>query len=124
MRMRIVDVLEIVQIQIQQGCAALVRPLYDLIRAHVFAGRRVHGDDTPVPVLAAGKTATARAWVYVRDDRPFCGHDPPAAVFFYSRDRSGEHPEQHLQGYAGILQADAYAGFNRLYDTARCGGPI
>ena len=106
------------------GCAALLRPLYDLIRVHVFAGERVHGDDTPVPVLAKGKTATGRAWVYVRDDRPFGGRDPPAAMFYYSRDRTGEHPERHLQGYGGILQADAYAGFNRLYDGARKPGPL
>lgn len=84
----------------------------------------MHGDDTPVLVLAKGKTATGRAWVYVRDDRPFGGRDPPAAVFYYSRDRTGEHPEQHLQGYGGILQADAYAGFNRLYNGARKPGSL
>jgi transposase len=106
------------------GCAMVLRPLYELIRTHVFAGDRVHGDDTPVPVLAKGKTATARAWVYVRDDRPFGGRTPPAAVFFYSRDRGGDHPERHLAGYAGILQADAYAGFNRLYAKDRLPGPI
>jgi transposase len=106
------------------GCAALLRPLHDLIRAHVLAGERVHGDETPVPVLAKGQTATGRAWVYVRDDRPFGGHDPPAAVFFYSRDRAGEHAERHLHGYGGILQADCYAGFNRLYEAGRKGGPI
>ena len=60
----------------------------------------------------------------MRDDRPFAGPDPPAAVFFYSRDRGGEHPEQHLAGYTGLMQADAYAGFNRLYETDRKGGPI
>jgi transposase len=106
------------------GCAALLRSLYDLIRAHVLAGSRVHGDDTTVPVLAKGKTATGRAWVYVRDDRPFGGPDPPAAVFHYSRDRTGEHPERHLEGYAGILQADAYAGFNRLYAANRRPRPL
>lgn len=106
------------------GCAALLRPLYDLIRAHVLAGSRVHGDDTTVPVLAKGRTTTGRAWVYVRDDRPFGGSDPPAAVFHYSRDRTGEHPERHLDGYAGILQADAYAGFNRLYAADRRPGPL
>ena len=106
------------------GCTAVLRPIYDLIRAHVFAGSRIHGDDTTVPVLAKGKTVTGRAWVYVRDDRPFGGHDPPAAVFFYSRDRAGDHPERHLNGYAGILQADAYAGFNRLYAGDRRPGPI
>jgi hypothetical protein len=63
-------------------------------------------------------------WVYVRDDKPFAGPAPPAAVFFYSRDRTAEHPEDHLRDYAGILQADAYAGFNRLYDTGRKPGPI
>jgi transposase len=106
------------------GCAALLQPLFDLIRAHVLAGERVHGDETPVPVLAKGQTATGRAWVYVRDDGPFGGRDPPAAVFFYSRDRAGEHAERHLGGYGGILQADCYAGFNRLYEAAREGGPI
>jgi len=106
------------------GCAMVLRPLYDLIRAHVFAGDRVHGDDTPVPVLAKGKTLTGRLWTYVRDDRPFGGRAPPAAVFFYSRDRAGDHPERHLAGYAGILQADAYAGFNRLYARDRSPGPI
>ena len=106
------------------GCAMVLRPLYELIRAHVFAGDRVHGDDTPVPVLAKGKTVTGRLWTYVRDDRPFGGHDPPAAVFFYSRDRAGNHPEGHLTGYAGILQADAYGGFNRLYAGDRSPAPI
>ena len=77
-----------------------------------------------MPVLAKGKTRTGRLWTYVRDDRPFAGPGPPAAVFFYSRDRGGEHPEQHLAGFAGLMQADAYAGFNRLYEADRKGGPI
>ena len=105
-------------------CTVVLRPLYDLIRDHVFAGARVHGDDTPVPVLAKGKTIKGRVWTYVRDDRPFAGHDPPAAVFFYSRDRRGEHPERHLDGFAGFLQADAYAGFNRLFAPEREPGPV
>ena len=90
----------------------------------MFAAERVHGDDTTVPLLAKGKTITARLWTYVRDDRPFAGPDPPAAVFFYSRNRGGEHPARHLAGYAGILQADAYAGFGDLYDGKRKPGPI
>lgn len=83
-----------------------------------------HADDTTVPVLAKGKTRTGRLWTYVRDDRPFAGPDPPAAAFFYSRDRGGEHPERHLAGYTGLMQADAYAGFNRLYAADRKPGPI
>jgi transposase len=79
---------------------------------------------TTVPVLAKGKTRTGRLWTYVRDDRPFGGRDPPAAVFFYSPDRSGKHPEQHLASYAGLMQADAYAGFVRLYRPGRKPGPI
>jgi transposase len=106
------------------GCAVLLRPLCELIQAHVFAGDRVHGDETPVPVLAKHQTRKGRVWVYVRDDKPFAGRAPPAAVFFYSRDRAGEHPERHLHDYAGILQADAYAGFNRLYEAGRKPGPI
>jgi transposase len=107
------------------GAASVtLMPLVDTIRAHVFAAERIHADDTTVPVLAKGKTRTGRLWTYVRDDRPFAGPDPPAAVFFYSRDRGGEHPERHLASYAGLMQADAYAGFNRLYESNRKPGPI
>src|ERR1700745_481010 len=78
--------------------AATLMPLVDAIRGHIFAAERIHAADTPVPVLAKGRTRTGRLWTYVRDDRPFAGPDPPAAVFFYSPDRGGEHPEQHLAG--------------------------
>ena len=106
------------------ACTAALAPLVALIRAHVLAAARIHGDDTTVPVLAKGKTAIGRLWTYVRDDRPFAGPAPPAAAFFYSRDRAGEHPRRHLAAYAGILQADAYAGFNDLYNPGRSLGPI
>lgn len=106
------------------ACAATLMPLVAAIRSHVFASDRIHADDTPVPVLAKGKTRTGRLWTYVRDDAPFGGHDPPAAAFFYSPDRSGSHPEQHLAGFSGLMQADAYAGFNRLYEPSRRPGPI
>ena len=106
------------------ACAVALKPLHDLIEAHVLAAGRLHADDTPVPVLAKGKTATARSWVYVRDDQPFAGPDPPAALFRYSRDRSGDHPVEHLRTFAGILQVDAYAGYNRLYDHGRSPGPV
>jgi len=106
------------------ACTATLAPLVTLIRAHVMAAERIHGDDTTVPVLAKGKTITGRLWVYLRDDRPFGGRAPPAAMFFYSRDRSGMHPAQHLAGYGGILQADAYAGFNDLYASERKPDPI
>ena len=106
------------------ACSATLAPLLGLIRAHVLAGGRIHGDDTTVPVLAKGKTVTGRLWTYVRDDRPFGGSAAPAAMFAYSRDRTAEHPRRHLEGWRGILQADAYAGFNGLYDAARQPGPI
>ena len=106
------------------ACTASLAPLVELIRRHVLGAARLHGDDTTVPVLAKGKTMTGRVWTYVRDDRPFAGPAPPAAVFFYSRNRDGEHPKRHLAGYAGILQADAYGGFNSLYDPTRSPGPI
>jgi transposase len=106
------------------ACTAALLPLYELIKAHVFAAERIHGDDTTVPVLAKVKTRTGRIWTYVRDDRPFGGADPPAAVFFYSPDRAGIHPERHLAGYSGILQADAYAGFNTVYRPDRKPGVI
>ena len=78
------------------ACTMVLKPLYEALRGHVFAAARIHGDDTPVPVLAPGKTRTGRLWTYVRDDRPFAGPAPPAAVFFYSPDRRGEHAEHHL----------------------------
>jgi len=106
------------------ACTAELMPLYELIKDHVFAAERIHGDDTTVPVLAKVKCRTGRLWTYVRDDQPFGGAAAPAAVFFYSPDRGGEHPERHLAGYAGILQADAYAGFNTVYKPERKPGPI
>ena len=99
-------------------------PLVDEIRNHVFAAERIHADDTTVPVLAKGKTRTGRLWAYVRDDKPFGGRAAPAAMFYYSPDRGGEHPEKHLADYSGIMQADAYAGFNGLYVAGRKPGLI
>jgi transposase len=104
--------------------AATLMPLIEAIRGHVFAAQRIHADDTTVPVLDTGKTRIGRLWTYVRDDRPFAGADPPAAAYFYSPDRSGVHPEAHLASYTGLMQADAYAGFNRLYEAGRRPGPI
>ncbi|WP_425411934.1 IS66 family transposase [Magnetospirillum moscoviense] len=95
-----------------------LQPLVAAIADHASAGQRLHVDDTPVPVLAKGKTKTGRLWAMVRDDRPFGGNDPPAAAYFYSPDRSGEHPHAFLSGFTGIMQADAFAGFNRLYEKA------
>jgi transposase len=106
------------------GCCAALAPLLGRIEAHVFVAERLHSDDTTVPVLAKGKTDTGRCWVYVRDDRPFAGQGPPAAMFYYSRDRKGEHPQRHLAGYAGLFQADAFDGYRPLYLPERRAGPI
>ena len=109
--------------QVGWACAAL-NPLLGRLEAHVFSAERLHGDDTPVPVLAKGKTHTGRCWVYVRDDRPFEGRAPPAAMFYYSRNRGGAHVEEHIARWSGLLQADAYSGYNRLYGPDRTPGPI
>ena len=97
----------------------LLRPLIDGLQRHVFAGTKLHADDTPLPVLAPGngKTRTARLWTYVRDDRASGDNTPPAVWFAYSPDRKGEHPQAHLANFNGVLQADAYAGFNAVYET-------
>jgi transposase len=94
-------------------------PLIAAIEQHVRSAARLHLDDTPVPVLAKGKTRTGRLWTAVRDDCPFGGRDPPAAAYFYSPDRSGEHAERFLDGFTGIVQADAFAGFGRLYEAGQ-----
>ena len=100
------------------AASALLRPLVDAIRKHVLAAAKLHADDTPVPVLAPGngKTKTGRLWTYVRDDRPAGDLSPPAVWFAYSPDRKGIHPQTHLANFQGVLQADAYAGFNALYE--------
>jgi transposase len=106
------------------GCCAVLAPLLRRIEQHVFAAARLHSDDTTLPVLAKGQTDTGRCWVYVRDDRPFGGPTPPAAMFCYSRDRGGDHPQAHLAGYAGIFQADAFGGYAKLYEANRKPDPL
>jgi len=106
------------------GCTAALMPLFKRLEAYVLSAERLHGDDTTVPVLAKGKTDTGRIWVYVRDDKPFGGPAPPGAVFYYSRDRAGKHPQAHLANYTGIFQADAYEGYGKLYQPSRMPGPI
>ncbi len=103
------------------GTSRLLEPLIEVLRRYVTASGKLHADDTPVPVLAPGngKTKTGRLWTYVRDDRPAGDLAAPAVWFAYSPDRKGEHPERHLREFRGTLQADAYAGFNQLYETGR-----
>jgi transposase len=103
------------------GSSRLLEPLVEALRRYVTAAGKLHADDTPVPVLAPGqgKTKTGRLWTYVRDDRPARDARAPAVWFAYSPDRKGEHPAQHLEKFRGTLQADAYAGFNQLYEDGR-----
>lgn len=100
------------------GAGALLDPLVEALRRYVLSADKLHGDDTPVPVLApgTGRTKTGRLWTYVRDDRPSGSTHAPAVWFAYSPDRKGEHPQLHLKSFRGVLQADAYAGFNKLYE--------
>ena len=100
------------------GSSRLLAPLVDALRRYVLSARKLHADDTPVPVLApgTGKTKTGRLWTYVRDDRPAGDLSPPAVWFAYSPDRKGEHPQRHLRDFRGTLQADAFAGFHALYE--------
>jgi transposase len=100
------------------SASELLDPLVTAIMDYVFKAHKIHGDDTPVPVLCPGRGTTrqGRLWSYVRDDRPAGSADPPAVWFAYSPDRKGEHPRRHLKDFVGILQADGYAGFDRLYN--------
>ncbi len=106
------------------ACATALKPIHSLIEAHVLGSERLHGDDTTVPILAKGKADTGRIWTYVRDDRPFGGLSPPAALYYASRDRRQEHPERHLKSFTGILQADAYGGYNPLFKVDRDPNPL
>jgi transposase len=107
-------------------CSALLKPLVDALSAHVLSAEKVHADDTPVPVLVPGRSTTkqGRLWAYVRDDRPAANETPPAAWFTYTPDRKGKHPAEHLRDFKGILQADGYAGFDRLFNPADPNHPI
>jgi transposase len=100
--------------------AWLLKPLGELIAGHVMAGRVIHADDTPVPVLApgAGRTKTGRQWVYLRDERPHGSAAPPAVLYRYTPDRKGEHCRAELASFTGWLHADGYAGFGKLYEIA------
>jgi len=106
------------------ACAAALDPILTEIRRHVLAAERLHVDDTIVPVLAKVKARTGRLWTYVRDDRPFGGQGPPAALFDYSPTRHGEHPRRVLGGWTGVMQADAFSGHNALYAEDRIPAPI
>lgn len=106
------------------ACAVALQPIHDLIRVHVLGAERLHADDTTVPLLAKGGTQTARLWTYLRDDRPFAGGAPPAALYYFSTDRRKEHPTRHLTGWTGILQADAYGGYNDLYHASHRPAPV
>jgi transposase len=108
------------------SASGLLDPLVAAIRDYVFRAQKIHGDDTPVPVLCPGRGTTrqGRLWSYVRDDRPAGSADPPAVWFAYSPDRKGEHPRRHLKDFIGILQADGYAGFDRLYNDQDPQHPI
>lgn len=99
------------------GASALLEPVVTAIGRYVCSNYKIHGDDTPVPVLCPGRRTTkqGRLWSYVRDDRPAGSEDPPAVLFRYSPDRKGERPRAHLANFTGVLQADAYAGFDQLY---------
>jgi len=108
---------------IGHACVALT-PIHALIARHVLDAGRLHGDDTTVPLLARGGTRTARLWTYVRDDRPWDGDAPPAALFHFSTDRRKEHPTRHLAEWHGVLQSDVYGGYNDLYLADRSPGPV
>jgi len=99
-------------------CSGLLEPLVEEIRRSVFESSHIHGDDTIVKVLAPGlgETKTGRIWTYVRDGRKYGDTTPPAVCYFYSPDRKGIRPEEHLKDFSGTLHADAYAGYNNLYN--------
>ncbi|EFA4518054.1 IS66 family transposase, partial [Escherichia coli] len=103
-----------------------LRPLYDELKHYVLMPGKVHADDTPVNVLAPGrkKAKTGYIWTYVRDDRNAGSSEPPAVWFAYSPDHQGKHPEQHLRPFRGILQADAFTGYDRLFSAKREGGAL
>jgi transposase len=103
------------------GACWWLEPLRARLAEHVFASQKLFADDTPIPVLdpGHGRTKTGRLWVYARDDRPWNGPDPPAAVYLYSPNRKAERPAAHLAKFKGVVQVDGYPGFDRLSDDGK-----
>ncbi|VVE84481.1 transposase [Pandoraea sputorum] len=103
------------------GVNRLLRPLVDALSRYVIAGATLHADDTPVPMLAPGKgkTATGRLWAYVRDER-LAGFAQPAAVWMaFTPNRKGEHPQRHFESFVGLIHADGFAGYDKVFDDNR-----
>ena len=98
--------------------AWLLGPLAARIGDYVRAGPTIHADDTPIPVQdpGRGRTKSGRLWVVVRDEGTWGSSNPPAAYYRYSSDRKGEHAQALLASARGFLHADAYAGFDKLYE--------
>ena len=96
--------------------AAELMPLYERLKAKLLASVKLAVDETPVPVLdpGRGQTKTGYFWAIARDDRPWGGRDPPAVVYSYAAGLGGEHLEQLLANYRGIVQYDGYAPYKKL----------
>jgi len=99
------------------ACGVLIHPLVEALRRYVLTSGKIHSDDTPMPVLSPGngQTKTGRLWVYVRDDRNAGSAVPPAVWFAHSPNRQGQHPQSHLAGFSGVLQADAFPGYDKIF---------
>lgn len=101
-----------------------LRPIVDRMAEQIKTSTKLFMDETPAPVLdpGRGKTKTGYLWALARDDRGWGGNDPPCVIFNYAPGRSGKYAEEFLQGFNGILQVDAYGGYNRLTSVDRTGG--
>jgi transposase len=110
---------------VRQTCWWL-RPLHELVLAHVVGHARVFADDTPLPTLAPGRgrTRDGRSWAYAADDRPCGGTGPPAVAYVYAPDRKGIRPARHLATFRGTLQVDGYGGFRALTEGRNDGAVV
>jgi transposase len=102
------------------GACWWLEALHERLCKNVFASNYLFADDTPIPVLdpGRGRTKTGRLWVYAREQRPWSGPEPPAAVYLYAPDRKAERPASHLEDFKGVLHVDGYAGFERLANNS------
>ena len=92
--------------------AELLAPLVLLMKQRIKHSQVIHSDETRVPVqdgTVKGQCRKGRIWVYIGDA------DHPYLVFEYTPDRTNDWPIAWLEGFAGHLQADAYAGYDAIY---------
>jgi transposase len=96
-------------------CAALLKPIYDVMVKAVLQSKAIQTDDTPVDLLDPGREGTrqGRMWIAIGD------RDHRYWVYDFTPDRNGDGPARFFKAYHGYFQADAYSGYDALFQSGK-----